>query len=323
MKFYRLGVVWSASTRCGALQKRHCVGRRAAQRAAATRQRAAAAAAVQRLHLPARSGRPSHSLLLPLHEPCCRHQRQALAQAHHLARRRQQATERHSAAVQQGCHNLQRHQAAGRAAGAFGGRRPGASATGAGAGRDTAAGARGGRDRPAASPGLLRRHPARGGGRGGGDGGAPAPAAAAAPCRHDRGDEQDPAGAGGHCPRWDPRARSVFASAGPSISCVHAGLRHSCRRFLCPFCRILPPLSHSACVPCPHRHRAATVYLVQGLLGLSRLAVFTFLKDDLALAPATVALITSAGYAPWVRRCWEATAWLAVPLDCHDAYHAN
>lgn len=43
------------------------------------------------------------------------------------------------------------------------------------------------------------------------------------------------------------------------------------------------------------------MYLVQGLLGLSRLAVFTFLKDDLALAPATVALITSAGYAPWVR----------------------
>ncbi|KAI7846290.1 hypothetical protein COHA_000218 [Chlorella ohadii] len=44
----------------------------------------------------------------------------------------------------------------------------------------------------------------------------------------------------------------------------------------------------------------ALVYLVQGLLGLSRLAVFTFLKDDLALAPATVALITSAGYAPWM-----------------------
>ena len=30
------------------------------------------------------------------------------------------------------------------------------------------------------------------------------------------------------------------------------------------------------------------VYLVQGLLGLSRLAVFTFFKDDLALDPATV-----------------------------------
>ena len=43
------------------------------------------------------------------------------------------------------------------------------------------------------------------------------------------------------------------------------------------------------------------MYLVQGLLGLSRLAVFTFLKDDLALTPASVALITSAGYAPWVR----------------------
>ena len=46
---------------------------------------------------------------------------------------------------------------------------------------------------------------------------------------------------------------------------------------------------------------AAAVYLVQGLLGLSRLAVFTFLKDDLALTPASVALVTSAGYAPWVR----------------------
>ena len=42
------------------------------------------------------------------------------------------------------------------------------------------------------------------------------------------------------------------------------------------------------------------VYVVQGLLGLSRLAVFTLLKDDLALPPASVALITSAGYAPWM-----------------------
>ncbi|KAL4451496.1 hypothetical protein ABPG75_007158 [Micractinium tetrahymenae] len=44
----------------------------------------------------------------------------------------------------------------------------------------------------------------------------------------------------------------------------------------------------------------ALVYLVQGLLSLSRLGVFVFLKDDLGLEPATVALITSAGYAPWM-----------------------
>ena len=55
---------------------------------------------------------------------------------------------------------------------------------------------------------------------------------------------------------------------------------------------------HLTLLPAP---LAAAVYLVQGLLGLSRLAVFTFLKDDLALTPASVALITSAGYAPWVR----------------------
>lgn len=56
------------------------------------------------------------------------------------------------------------------------------------------------------------------------------------------------------------------------------------------------PTAHGPALPraCP------AVYLVQGLLGLSRLAVFTFLKDDLGLTPATVALITSAGYAPWV-----------------------
>lgn len=58
----------------------------------------------------------------------------------------------------------------------------------------------------------------------------------------------------------------------------------------------LPPPCCSCSLSAP-----PAVYLVQGLLGLSRLAVFTFLKDDLALAPATVALITSAGYAPWVR----------------------
>lgn len=42
------------------------------------------------------------------------------------------------------------------------------------------------------------------------------------------------------------------------------------------------------------------VYLVQGLLGLSRLAVFTFFKDDLQLDPATVGILTGLGMAPWV-----------------------
>ena len=42
------------------------------------------------------------------------------------------------------------------------------------------------------------------------------------------------------------------------------------------------------------------VYLVQGLLGLSRLAVFTFFKDDLALDPATVGILISLSMAPWV-----------------------
>lgn len=43
------------------------------------------------------------------------------------------------------------------------------------------------------------------------------------------------------------------------------------------------------------------MYLVQGLLGLSRLAVFSFFKDELKLDPGSVGLLTSLGYAPWVR----------------------
>lgn len=60
-------------------------------------------------------------------------------------------------------------------------------------------------------------------------------------------------------------------------------------------------LRSSLKLPPPRSTHSAAVYLVQGLLGLSRLAVFTFLKDELGLAPASVALVTSAGYAPWVR----------------------
>jgi folate/biopterin transporter len=50
----------------------------------------------------------------------------------------------------------------------------------------------------------------------------------------------------------------------------------------------------------PELFAISLVYLVQGLLGLSRLAIFTFFKDDLKLDPATVALLTSLGMAPWV-----------------------
>lgn len=42
------------------------------------------------------------------------------------------------------------------------------------------------------------------------------------------------------------------------------------------------------------------VYLAQGLLGLSRLAVFSFFKDDLNLDPATVGILTGFTMIPWV-----------------------
>ncbi|KAH7624425.1 hypothetical protein Ndes2526B_g00624 [Nannochloris sp. 'desiccata'] len=50
----------------------------------------------------------------------------------------------------------------------------------------------------------------------------------------------------------------------------------------------------------PELFAISLVYLVQGLLGLSRLAIFTFFKDDLKLDPATVGLLTGLGMAPWV-----------------------
>ncbi|KAI3437574.1 hypothetical protein D9Q98_000027 [Chlorella vulgaris] len=66
--------------------------------------------------------------------------------------------------------------------------------------------------------------------------------------------------------------------------------------------------------PEPELVAIALVYLVQGLLGLSRLAVFVFLKDTLGLAPATVALITSSGYAPWMIKPLYGFLSDAVPL---------
>ena len=56
------------------------------------------------------------------------------------------------------------------------------------------------------------------------------------------------------------------------------------------------------------------VYGVQGGLGLSRLATSYFLKDELALDPAAIALLTSAAAAPWlVKPLWGALS-DAVPL---------
>lgn len=52
--------------------------------------------------------------------------------------------------------------------------------------------------------------------------------------------------------------------------------------------------------PTPELIAILTVYFVQGILGLSRLAVSFFLKDDLALSPAEVAALTGIAAIPWV-----------------------
>lgn len=44
----------------------------------------------------------------------------------------------------------------------------------------------------------------------------------------------------------------------------------------------------------------ATVYFVQGTLGLSRLALSFYLKDDLQIGPAEVAVLTGVAGLPWV-----------------------
>jgi len=53
-------------------------------------------------------------------------------------------------------------------------------------------------------------------------------------------------------------------------------------------------------VPPPELAAIAAVYFVQGLLGLSRLAVTYLLKDEFALSPADTAALIAAGFAPWV-----------------------
>ncbi len=52
--------------------------------------------------------------------------------------------------------------------------------------------------------------------------------------------------------------------------------------------------------PTPELLAILTVYLVQGILGLARLAISFFLKDDLGLTPAEVAALTGISALPWV-----------------------
>ena len=52
--------------------------------------------------------------------------------------------------------------------------------------------------------------------------------------------------------------------------------------------------------PTPELFAILTVYFVQGILGLARLAVSFFLKDDLGLTPAEVAALTGISSLPWI-----------------------
>ncbi|BAZ44712.1 folate/biopterin transporter [Chondrocystis sp. NIES-4102] len=52
--------------------------------------------------------------------------------------------------------------------------------------------------------------------------------------------------------------------------------------------------------PTPELFAILTVYFVQGILGLARLAVSFFLKDDLGLTPAEVAALTGISSIPWI-----------------------
>jgi folate/biopterin transporter len=52
--------------------------------------------------------------------------------------------------------------------------------------------------------------------------------------------------------------------------------------------------------PTPELIGILSVYIVQGILGLARLAISFFLKDDLALSPAQVAALMGIAALPWV-----------------------
>jgi folate/biopterin transporter len=54
--------------------------------------------------------------------------------------------------------------------------------------------------------------------------------------------------------------------------------------------------------PTPELFAILTVYFVQGILGLARLAVSFFLKDDLGLTPAQVAALIGIAALPWVTK---------------------
>ena len=50
----------------------------------------------------------------------------------------------------------------------------------------------------------------------------------------------------------------------------------------------------------PELFAILTVYFVQGILGLARLAISFFLKDDLGLSPAQVAALAGIAFLPWI-----------------------
>ena len=52
-----------------------------------------------------------------------------------------------------------------------------------------------------------------------------------------------------------------------------------------------------------------TCYFLQGALGLSRLALNFYLKDELGLSPADLAALTGLASAPWARRKATAMYW--------------
>lgn len=54
--------------------------------------------------------------------------------------------------------------------------------------------------------------------------------------------------------------------------------------------------------PSPELFAILSVYFVQGILGLARLAVSFFLKDDLSLSPAQVAALMGLSALPWVTK---------------------
>jgi hypothetical protein len=65
------------------------------------------------------------------------------------------------------------------------------------------------------------------------------------------------------------------------------------------------------------------VYFVQGVLGLARLAVSFYLKDDLHLDPAETAVITGLSSLPWlVKPLYGFIRYeffiTSIPLDCDN-----